>query len=340
MAVKRVTMQEIADACGLSRNTVSKIFNNRGAVPELTRRMVLQKAQELGYGRFAGSMRTVDGRNTVALLTQRGLMGHDFGASFIISFTDTVSRAGYTLKIYEVSPEEIAANRLPPHFDLDDTAAVLCIELFDKAYLNAIVSLGRPCVFVDAYAGATRDVLSCDYVSMENYAAVLCMTERMIAAGARQIGFVGDPSHCNSFSERWEGFAAAMNAAGLQIARSGCILDADGPQYGDASWLVKKLRAMSVIPDGFICANDYLAIHLMQALKLLQLRIPQDVMVSGFDGSPEAAFIEPKLTTAKINSTEIGMVAAGLLLERIARPDKPFCRTVECSEILWGVTTR
>lgn len=49
MAVHRVTMQEVADACGLSRNTVSKIFNQRGSVPQATQKMVLKKAQELGY---------------------------------------------------------------------------------------------------------------------------------------------------------------------------------------------------------------------------------------------------------------------------------------------------
>ena len=49
MAVKRVTMQDIAAACGLSRNTVSKVFNERGSVPEGTRRLVLAKARELGY---------------------------------------------------------------------------------------------------------------------------------------------------------------------------------------------------------------------------------------------------------------------------------------------------
>ena len=49
MAVRRVTMQDIADACGLSRNTVSKIFNNRGSVPQATQELVLKKAQELGY---------------------------------------------------------------------------------------------------------------------------------------------------------------------------------------------------------------------------------------------------------------------------------------------------
>ena len=43
-------MQDIADACGLSRNTVSKVFNGRGSVPRATRDLVLQKARELGYG--------------------------------------------------------------------------------------------------------------------------------------------------------------------------------------------------------------------------------------------------------------------------------------------------
>ena len=49
MGLKRVTMQDIADACGLSRNTVSKVYNGRGSVPEATRRLVLAKAEALGY---------------------------------------------------------------------------------------------------------------------------------------------------------------------------------------------------------------------------------------------------------------------------------------------------
>jgi transcriptional regulator with XRE-family HTH domain len=56
MARKRVTMQDIANACGLSRNTVSKIFNGRGAVPEVTRQLVLRKAQELGIRHFATTL--------------------------------------------------------------------------------------------------------------------------------------------------------------------------------------------------------------------------------------------------------------------------------------------
>ena len=338
MAVKRITMQDIANACGLSRNTVSKIFNNRGTVPEATRKLVLQKAQELGYGVFPEE--TPGEERNIALLTQHKLLGHNFGASFITSFTDAVCRAGYTMKLYEVSTEEIAAKKLPPHLDIESTAAVLCIELFDKDYQEMIISQRLPCVFVDGYANANREIAACDFVAMENYPAVIAMTGRMIAAGAKHIGFVGDKNHCNSFSERWEGFITAMESANRKVNLPLCILDPDGPEYGSEEWLLKKLTAMPMMPDGFVCANDYLAIHLMRALKRLGLRIPEDVMVTGFDGSPEAAIIEPKLTTAKIHGAEIGLVAAGFLLARIQRPDKPYCRALESSDVIWGGTTR
>ena len=53
MAIKRVTISDIAKECGFSRNTVSKVFNGRGSVPETTKQFILQKAQELGYGVFS-----------------------------------------------------------------------------------------------------------------------------------------------------------------------------------------------------------------------------------------------------------------------------------------------
>ena len=64
----------------------------------------------------------------------------------------------------------------------------------------------------------------------------------------------------------------------------------------------------------------------LAALKKKGLSIPDDVMVTGFDGSPESAVVEPALTTAYIPSTDIGRLTADLLLDRIENPDRPFRR--------------
>ena len=342
MALKRITMQDIADSCGLSRNTVSKVFNGRGSVPESTKKLVLARARELGYYQqpAGGEPQGVKSGGNIALLTQHKLLSHNFGAYFITSFTDQISRTGYTMRIFEISAEEIAAKRLPPGLDLERTAGILGIELFDREYLDMICSLKKPTVFVDGYARACKAPIACDFVSMENIVSETALVNRMITAGARRLSFVGDIEHCNSFYERWVGFCAALAEAGLPLCRDLCILKEDSELYGNVEWLLEQLAALPAMPDAFVCANDYLAIHLMAALKKKGLSIPRDVMIAGFDGSPEASVVEPSLATARIPSTEIGRLAAFLLAERIRRPDFPFRWTYVKTSPVWGASVR
>ena len=147
---------------------------------------------------------------------------------------------------------------------------------------------------------------------------------------------MGDRSHCNSFYERWVGCCSALREAGLPIREDLSILAEDGEYYGDSAWLLRQLEALPEIPDGFACANDYLAIHLMTALKKLGLSVPGDVMLTGFDGSMEASMVTPSLATARIPSPEIGQLAATLLAKRIEQPDFPFHWTYVKTTPVWG----
>ena len=345
MARKRVTMQDIADACGLSRNTVSKIFNGRGAVPERTRQKVLETAGRLGYSQLPPAARQqaaapAEPARTIAMLTGSTPMSHNFGSYFITAFTDAISRVGSTLKLYEVSPEELALLRLPPHLRLEQTDGILCIELFDKAYLEMLSTTGIPLLSVDAYAGATADVIDYDTVSMENIASAIALTRQMLRAGGRSFGFVGDIRHCNSFYERWQGFCFALREQGLAPDPEACILAPDNEPYNDPRWVERQLRAMPRVPDAFFCANDFLALHLMTALKAMGRRLPEDVMVAGFDGSPEAGMVTPGLTTARIPSAEIGRTAAQMLLDRITRPTGPVRKVYLATTPLLRQSTR
>lgn len=326
MAIKRVTVSDIAKACGLSRNTVSKVFNGRGSVPESTKQFILQKAQELGYGVFSESIpsKPAENRGSIAVLTQQKMLSHNFGTSFITSFTNHISRLGYFIKIYEISRDEIAQQKLPPHLLLKDTAGILTIELFDREYQDMVCSLGIPCVFIDGYAHIMRNVPKCDYVTMENNASINVLTQHLINTGAKTIGFVGDKEHCSSFYLRWLSCNNALWLSGLPLSDPYSILEPDNSPYSDPDWMNTMLDRMPHIPDAFVCANDYLAIQLMVALKRRGLSVPNDVMITGFDGSPESAVIDPPLTTAQIPSVEMGRSAAELLHMRINNTSAPF----------------
>lgn len=345
MAHRRVTMQDIADACGLSRNTVSKIFNGRGTVPEATQQMVLQKAKELGYYQVpepaAAVSSLIESSKNIALLTSRMPTDYHFGTFFIPAFTERLSRAGYTLMMSEITPQEMSEKRLPPHVALEHTAGILTIEMFDQDYLDMLCSLGLPCLSVDAGVKANLSPMRCDYISTECISSSALLTSHVIKAGARRLGFVGDPQHCCSFRQRWNGFREALSDAGLPLDKKLCIIEEDSPLYSDEDWLMAQIRGMNAVPDALICANDFLAIQIMSALKRLGLSIPRDIMLTGFDGTPQSAVVEPTLTTAEIPNNDIGRMAADILLDRIKYSNHPYCSFYVKTTPIWrGSTAR
>ena len=126
---------------------------------------------------------------------------------------------------------------------------------------------------------------------------------------------------------------------GIRFDERLCICEPDNSPYDDAAWLLSRLEQMPSLPDAFVCANDYLAIPLMLALKKKGLSIPNDIMVAGFDGTSQSAFTDPPLTTVKINGAEIGLLAAELLLNRIRIPSFPYSWTRVKSEPVWREST-
>ena len=342
MALKRVTLLDIANACGFSRNTVSKVFNNRGDVPEATRNIILKKAREMGYYQLPGgnSESYESEKGNVALLTSSNSISHAFGVSFLRGFTNQMSRRGYNLKIYEIDPAEVESRLLPPHLHLPDMSGLVGIELFDKDYLAMLSSLGVPTIFVDCFAGAGSSIIQSDVISMDSFASSITLTEHLIKAGAKKIGFVGDIRHCLSFEERWIGYCAALRRKGIEPAHECSILAEDCDGYGDPAWMLSQLNDMPEMPDAFVCANDFIAISLMAALKQKGLSIPADVMVIGFDGSPESSVVEPALTTARIPGADIGRMAADILLNQIENPGRPFMRTYVKTEPVFRGSTR
>jgi len=338
-------MQDIADACGLSRNTVSKVFNDRGAVPEATRQIVLKKAHELNYRQAPAGPeepereQRVDRRSVTVFTTFMPSASH-FGSLFISAFANRLTRAGYNILMYEITQEELRCRRLPESFSMDQTAGILGIELFERDYSDFICGLGLPVIFADTYACADLFTMGADVISMESTNSVIRMMEGLASSGAKRIGFLGDRGHCGSFYERWQGFRMGLERVGLPYREDLCILERDNSPYDSTAWLVEQLERMPQLPEAFICANDYLAIHLIRALKEKGVQIPKDVMIVGFDGSPESNVVDPPLTTVQIRSTDMGALAAGMLLERIENPSLPFRHTYLQTTPIWRKTTR
>ncbi|MHC1685875.1 MAG: LacI family DNA-binding transcriptional regulator [Clostridiaceae bacterium] len=327
MKKKKVTTQDIADALELSRNTVSKALNGSNTISEETRNKVMNKARELNYKNFVFMNTDKSSANktrNIALFTG-SMPDNSHFASLLVGVLDKeICNEGYNLSIHFIREREIASLAFPNNFEVNNVDGILCIELFDKNYTQLISDLGVPTIFIDSTTEVLYPELNADILLMENEHSVYMITKRLIENGCTTFGFVGDIKHCRSFNERWHGFNKALTDAKLQLDLSCCILEDDRNPYGSSTWVKSKLDAMDKIPSAFVCANDFLAIHVIAALKSKNIKIPEEVKVVGFDDSLESRIVDPQLTTSHIFKGEMGLIAAEMLLSRLKNTSKPF----------------
>ncbi len=333
---ERITIQDIADALGISRNTVSKAINNTGVLADSTRDKILKKAAEMGYKQFSYISVSNMGKpelllpNTkdtgeIALLTTYFLGGSHFASVMLDKFQRELSQLGYRLTMHRILEQEEKELQLPASFELQKTAGIICFEVFNEKYSQMLCNLDIPILFVDAPVPISGNTLKADRLCMDNDSNIFAFVKEMSRRGKNKIGFVGEYMHCQSFFERYMAYRNAMYLFGLPIDEQFCITrnKQDNtllPPAEYQAYLTDYIQDLKSLPDVFICANDFVAIDLLHAFKALNISVPEDVYLCGFDDSPESRIITPPLTTIHIHSQVMGYSAVYLLLSRISEP--------------------
>ncbi len=348
--MKRTTIQDIADALGISRNTVSKAINNSDGLADATREKILQKAVEMGYKQFsyvaslpgsaaprfvpADSPERHGTAGEIAIFTANlSLQSNHFAIPMLDRCKQELAQLGYSLKIYKVARDNLAWHTLPATFSTEQASAVMCIEMFDRAYDEMVCGLGLPVLFVDGPNKRSGDSLPADQLYMDSTTGITKLVNEMLRKGKRKIGFIGDYEHCQSFFERYVAFRSAMTLAGVPVNETFCVRatspDMDAP-----------LAALPELPEMFICANDFIAVDTMQSLRKLGKSVPEDILLCGFDDAPESRIMTPALTTIHIHTQIMAFTAIHLLMTRMKEPTLDYRTVYTATELICRDSTK
>jgi LacI family transcriptional regulator len=233
-----------------------------------------------------------------------------------------------------VERENFLCRTLPFTFNAKQARAVICIEMFDRAYDEMVCTLGLPVLFVDGPHKRDGIDLPADQLYMDNTTAITRFVNDMLVRGKRRIGFIGDYEHCQSFFERYTAFRCAMLMAGVPVDERFCIKVLNPEQ------LTNTLVSMKEFPEVFICANDFVADDAIYVLRKLGKSVPEDVLFCGFDDSPQSRIMTPSLTTVHIHTQIMAFTAMQLLLSRIDQPSLDY-RTVHTeTELIYRDSTK
>lgn len=293
----RVTSFDVAEHAGVSQSTVSRALANSSAITEATRARVIKSAEALGYMVDTRAAQLRQGRTgtlAVVVICRPGEAASDinpFYFSLLGSVCAAASGMGYqTLVSFQATPDQFFGKY--EESGQADGVVVIGTTANDAAwqYFRDLSQDGRSAVFW----GSPFDEL--EWVRSDNYEGGLIATKRLIDAGYRNIvhlGAVDSPQR--QFRERYEGYRAAMESAGLPPVLQQVDYAADRETQGRGA--IAALVDGGTAFDALFVACDSIALGAMDELRDRGISVPGQCGIIGFDGIRAGIHTSPPLTS-------------------------------------------
>ncbi|GAB2909482.1 LacI family DNA-binding transcriptional regulator [Nonomuraea fastidiosa] len=309
------SIKEVARLAGVSVGTVSNVLNRPELVAPDTRRRVQDAIERLGYVRNGSARQLRAGRSRTI-----GVVALDLGNPFFIDVLRGVEsaaqQADLTVMVFNSNKDADREASLLDTFEEQRPLGVLITPVNDSGEeerLSRLVARGIPVVRFDSSA---RHSNGCS-VAVDDVLGGRLAGMHLREAGHRHIAFAGGPSTVRQVRERRDGLAAALGPGDTltEIALPDLTV-ATGRMVGE------EIAALPPAdrPTAVFCANDLVAIGVLQEMTLRGLKVPDDLAIIGYDDIDFAAAAAVPLSSVRQPREQIGRTAAMLLLEEANRP--------------------
>ncbi len=307
------TLNEVAKAAGVTPATVSNVLRNRGRVGAKTRERVLAAVDALGYRPHLAARALAEGRApTIALMVSS--IANPFYPEFALAVENALRASGRFLIICntENAPDIGRAYLQQIAGTLSEGVLVMNANL-DLDDLQRTVERGTPvvlCMWERPEAAPGMPSVAVNFRLAGELAA-----RHLIALGHRRIGAVVGSKATGIHAARYEGFVAALDAAGLDGAAAPVIFAPDTIQGGHEA--ASALLAADPELTALFCSNDLPALGVLHAAADAGFAVPERLSVIGITDIELAAEFRPALTTVAVHTAEAAELAVALLGELI-----------------------
>lgn len=304
----RVTIQDVAQASGVSATTVSHVLTGKRPVAAATKDRVEEAVRRLDYrpNHAARNLRTRSSQMIAVIVPD---ITNPFYSLLTRGLADGVG-GGYGSYVCNTDGSEARERTFVADALARGVDGVVIASVDDDVERAASpIRFDTP----EVCLGWSIDHPQVDRVIAADADGSLAATEHLIARGAERVAMIQGPR--TSGNSRVEGYRQALENAGRPF-RSQLAVHGDWTRAGGrlAMLILMKQRQR---PDAVFCANDLTAIGAMDATRELGLAIPDDVSLVGFDDIEAASLVSPGLSTVANPAYETGRAAGGLLLDRL-----------------------
>ncbi len=314
-----VSIRDVAQRAGVSISTASRALNNKPDVNKEVRQRVLAAARELNYAANVHA-RVLGGGRSRALGLVIVNSADFFFTNIVRGVSDTATAHGYSIMVWntdETVEGELWAHQMLRQRQVD--GALIGSVQSGMVPLERLIAEGLPIVLLNRRLSG----LAADHVLSDYRCGAYDATRYLIELGHRRIAHLTWHDDRYSVQERLAGYLDALRDAGIEpppdfIIR--CAVGMEGAYRG----ILNRLPELRPKPTALFVYNDYSTIGVLKAFHELDVRVPDDISLMGYDDMEFSRFLIPSLTTMAQNPYEIGRQGTELLIERLRDRDAPW----------------
>jgi DNA-binding LacI/PurR family transcriptional regulator len=308
MAVKRASIKDIARLANVSHSTVSRALSCHPSISAKTAERIRRIAQETGY-RASAAARSLVTQRTGTIGVVVTTIADPFAAEVVRGIEDAANEHNYCILLANSNAD--AEREMKVVRTLEERRVegiVVTSSRLGSVYATALSETRVPIVLLNNQH-ASEFLHS---VMIANVEASREAVRHLVALDHKRIAYIGDRYGCQSDSERFAGYRAALDEADIAF-RPEYVVHGDGkPDGGEAA--INTLLDLSDPPSAVFCYNDMTALGALRTTRARGLRVPDNLSLVGFDDLFISQYTDPPLTTIRQPMDDMGRKAVETLL--------------------------
>ena len=315
--MKKSTISDVAREANVSKATVSRVLNNAPNVADELRERVMEAIQKLDYQPSrAARVLKMNLQDVIGFLIP-SITDSIFGA-ILQSAQDLAYENKIGILAYSTADNLKRQQMYLDNLQAEQVAGIILVPAPDTnpEVLSSVQEQGIPIVLLDR----KLEKFDGDCIASDNVKAASSAVNHLIENGYTKIATIAGSQNVSSGIERLNGYRLALEQAKLPI-------NPDWIKFGnftekDSYIALKSLIEQDNRPDALFIANDAMTIGALRAIRELDIDIPNELAIIGFDELSLANLLQPTLTTIEQATESIGQESLRMLFDRIQRPER------------------
>ncbi len=314
-----VTIKDVAREAGVSTATVSKVMNGKPTISEETANHVREVMERLHYQPNLRAQNFARQKTQTIVFATELLKGSAFEKphmfEIMVGLQRVLTEKGYELRLLHVNREncmEVLGNMIARK-SVD--GLVLHISIVSKELERVILKEEFPHMVL----GCPEYKTQLCWIDNNNTLSGEMACSYLHRQGYRRMAFIGGQKQDMGSRDRLQGYKNVLEQRHMRY-KPEYVLSGFSTVEGGVR-MMEALLQLQEKPDSVICANNYLAVGAMNALKNHNIAVPREMGLITFDAYPFSKITEPKMTTVDIDVYDMGKQAGEMILRKIRKPN-------------------